>query len=149
MLEASQVKVTASAQELVDHSVVKVETRFVRLADTGRLNARPGDAESIRLKADLLHQPDVFRIPMVVVGRYVTRVPVPNLVGFATIHVPHALPAAVNIYGAFDLVGSSRGTPNEVLRKLSHRFGTTLANWNQSGNGSRCRDVDGRQMEAP
>src|SRR5205823_3379623 len=107
----------AGGEEAVDQLVIEFQTALVHLPSPRGQNARPGEAQSVRLEPQLLHDPDVVAPAVVMVAGDVAGVAGEDGALLAAEHVPHALPAPSLACGAFNLVRRRRSTPHKIARK--------------------------------
>src|SRR5262245_7836988 len=107
------------SDQLVDQAVVEVETLRVWLTGPGREDARPGDGEPIRVRAEVLHQRDILLIAMIVVVCDVAGIAVLDVAWCVGIGVPDRGTLAIFIPRALDLVRGRAGAPKEPVWKLS------------------------------
>ena len=103
----------ACFQQLVHQPAVEVETLPVDLA-IAWLDARPARREPICTEAELLHECDVFRHPVIMVGSHFGGISVCDGVRYAREHVPDGVFLAILMRRAFDLSRSGRRTPEKT-----------------------------------
>src|SRR5690606_17249014 len=95
--------------------VVEVEALLVRLARAFRKDARPADGEAIGVGADVvLHQRNVFLVPVIVIVGDVAGVAVLDVAGRVRVRVPDRLALAVLVPRALDLIGRGGRAPEEA-----------------------------------
>src|SRR5688572_17990196 len=116
MVEAEP-RFDAGGEQAVDQSVVKSQPSFVHRATTGRQNARPGNREPVGADAEIAHQRDVLGVAVIVIAGDIASIAVGNTAGYATVSVPDARPAPIDLRCAFDLVARGRDAPNEIARQ--------------------------------
>ena len=88
-------RVDPGGQQLVDEPVVEVQARGVDGSATVGLDPRPGDGEAVVPGAELLHQPDVLDVAVVVTRGGRARGAVPHHAGGGGEGVPDRRPAAL------------------------------------------------------
>ena len=137
-MEQSAERPDARLEQAVDQSVVEIQSAGIDLASPPREQARPGKGEAVGLQPQILHQPDIVAVAVVVVAGGPAVVALPHLVGRAAKAVPDGRPAAVLVRGPLDLVGRSGGTPEKVRRE-----GTML------GDGTQGRSTSGPILAGP
>jgi hypothetical protein len=111
----------AGGEQRVGQPVVEVQAGPAGRALPVRLHPRPGDREPVRGQPQAGHQPDVARPAVVVVGRDVAGVAIPDHAGLAAEHVPDRLAAAVLRDRALDLVRGGGSAPREAGGETRHR----------------------------
>lgn len=107
----------AGLQQTVHEPVVEVQPRLVDRPVAARHDARPGDREAVRVRAELLDQADVLGNPVVVVTGHIARVAVVDRAGGVRERVPDRGGAAVLGHGSLDLVRGGGDAPGEVRRE--------------------------------
>src|SRR5262249_44227141 len=95
------------------------ETLRIWLTSPVRENARPRDGEAVGIRANGLHQCDVFLVAVIVVIRDVTCVAVLDVSRRVRISVPYRRTFAVLVPRALDLIRRSCRTPIKPLRKFA------------------------------
>ena len=113
-------------QQLVDQSVVEVESGFVGPADPFGEDAGPRDREAICAQPQVGHQLDVVAVAVVVVARDVPGVVVAHPPRGVREAIPDALSTSVFTGRALDLVGRGRGAPHELGGELRFRHGASF-----------------------
>ena len=111
----------AGFQQKVDQPVVVSDSGRIRLPASGRLNARPADGKTVGVDAEKLHHLHIF-------GKAVKAVAADVAVGHS-LHaarnpaesVPDGPPPAALADAAFDLIGGSGGSPEEMLHRSCSR----------------------------
>ena len=109
-------------EQRVDESIVEAQPGPVDPSAAMRQHAAPGDAEPIRIQAELAHQRDVLCITTVVIAGDVPGLPVRRSTRRMRKTMPNARPGAVRQGRPFDLIRRGRGTPEKALGKSYHRF---------------------------
>src|SRR5262249_34875007 len=104
---------------LVPQPVVEVEALGVRLPRAFGEDARPADGESLRRRAQVLHQLHVLPVAVVVVVGDVSGVAVLDLARRVRVRVPDRWALAVLVPRALDLVGRGGRAPEETRRELT------------------------------
>ena len=104
--------------QLVEHALVVVEARRIRLAGALRKNARPRNRHAVRADAQILEQPHVFLVEVVGIVGHVARIAVVGLARRMREHVPDRRSAPALVHSAFNLVGGGGASPHEARRKL-------------------------------
>src|SRR5690606_31198997 len=112
------IRLHAAFQQLVDELVIVRDAFRVDGAVPVGNDARPGDGEPVRLRAEVFDQFDVFFVPVVAVAGHVAVVPVSDVARRVAEGVPDGQAAPVFIVRALDLVRRGGGAPDESLRKL-------------------------------
>jgi len=109
--------------ERIHQSCVEVKSALVGAAGSLRQCPRPGDAEAIRLRAELTHECDVVGKAAIVITGHVAVVAASDHAGAMREAMPDARPGAVGKRRTLDLIGRSRQTPQKVAGK-THRVRT-------------------------
>ena len=107
----------ARRQQGVNEALVEVEARLVDRAGPRGQHARPADAEAIGARPQIGHQPDVFRVAVVVITRDIAGAAIRDRAGSAGEGVPDRRPATVLGRCSLDLVRGGGEAPGEVSRK--------------------------------
>ena len=110
-------RLDARVEQGVDEALVEVEAGLVDRAGPRRQDARPADAEAVRARAELGHQPHVLRVAVVVVAGDVARAAVGDGARLAGEGVPDRRSSAVLGRRSLDLVGGGGEAPGEVGRE--------------------------------
>src|SRR5262249_16697376 len=131
----------AGGEERVDQPIVKVEPLRVHRAGPLGDDARPGDAEAVRLEAERLHDRDVLFPAVVMVAGDVAALVLPDRARLLAAHAPARRALAVGGRRAFDLVRGGRRAPDEVLREFGGAWGGLGGAG--SSHGSRIRGARG------
>ena len=122
------------ASSNVSHeAAVMVNAFHVGRAHTRRLNARPGDRETVTLHVELLGQSDILREPVVLIAGHIARHTTPYPSGCVSKAVPDRFALAVFVPRAFVLVRGRGDTP-----KKSFRESGLLDNCFRDGARRRC-----------
>ncbi len=108
-------------QQRVGQPLVEVEPGRVSRARAAGLDPRPADREPVGGDAEVGHQRDVLRPPVIVIGGHVAGVAVPDHPGLTAERIPDRVAAAVLGDGPFDLVGGSGHAPAEAGGEGGHR----------------------------
>ena len=114
-------------EQSVDQARVEIESTDVDRSGPFRNDPRPRDAEAIGANAELRHQRHVTLPAVIVIARHVPGGTVVDTSGSIAEPVPDALPAAVFVCCALDLVRARGYTPKKSRRKLESSHGGTLA----------------------
>jgi hypothetical protein len=114
-VEEGAVGLDVVGEEFVDEAAVEVDALGVGSAGASGEDARPADGETVGLEAHRFHEGDVLLVEMVVIVGDVAGVAVVGLAGSVGEGVPDGGTAAVFVDGAFDLIGSGGGAPEEVF----------------------------------
>ena len=128
----------ARLQQLIDQTVVEVETSRVWRARALREDARPGDGEAVRVRTDRPHQRHVLLVPMVVIVGDIAGVVVLDVARLMRVGVPNRRTLAVLIPGAFDLVRRRSGAPVKTFRErviLHARPPAQITAWSRNAVG--------------
>ena len=112
-----QVRRDAPLEQCVDQAVVEREPLLVPCPLAARLDARPGDRETVGMDPETRDQRDVLVDPVVVVAGAIAVAAVLDRAGPPAELVPDRVAPAVLVRGAFDLVGAGRDAPDELARE--------------------------------
>src|SRR5215813_1504885 len=116
-------RLDAGSLQLVYQAAVEVETLRVGLTRAFRKDARPRNREPIRVGAGVLHQRNVFLVPVVMVIGDVTCVVVLYIPRLVRIRIPDREALAVLVPCALDLVRRRADAPVESLRECPRPTG--------------------------
>jgi hypothetical protein len=97
-------RIDVMREQLVDEPPVVVEAAVVTGPATRRLYPGPGHGEAVGVEAELRHELDVLRVPVIVVARHVSGVPAENSARRVGESVPDGGLSAVVGGRALDLV---------------------------------------------
>ena len=111
-VEERDERLDAGFQQPVHQPVVEVQTYLVDQTPPLWHHPGPGHREPVGRQSQILHDPDVFPPPVVVVAGHITRVAVQNPPGSPAETVPDALRSPVLGHRSLDLV-RGRGHPPE------------------------------------
>src|SRR5262245_15897441 len=112
-------RLDAGGLQLVDQAAVEVEALRVGPTRAFREDARPGDGEPIRVDADVLHQRNVFLVPVVMIVGDVAGIVVLYVPWLVRIRVPDREALAVLIPRTLDLIRRGADAPVEALRECA------------------------------
>jgi len=115
-------------KQLVDKAIVEIQSPEIGPAGPIRKHSRPCDREAVDLDAELLDQPDVLFVAMIVLIGAVAAGSVLDLARRVAENVPDRLAAAVLVDSALDLVGRGRRTHRKS-------FGKRAGAWRSAGGG--------------
>src|SRR5882757_143625 len=120
----------AGFEKRIDEAAVEVEALCIRLTEAAGKDSWPGDGETVRLNPQILHEPQIILVAMIVIDRDIRVVAVPDLARRVRVAVPDRCAATVFLYSALDLKRGRGDTPGETLRKRGcgalHRFRLTF-----------------------
>ena len=105
------------AKQGIDEALVEVEAGLVDGAGPRGQDARPADAEAIRARPQIGHQPDVLRVAVVVIAGDVAGAAIGDRARPAGEGVPDRRSSAVLGRRSLDLVGRGGKAPGEVSRE--------------------------------
>src|SRR5262249_34206087 len=105
----------AGRLQLVDQAAVEVETLPVGLTHAFRKDGRPRNGEPIRWCADLLQQPNIFLVPVVMVIGDVAVVVVLYVARVVRIRIPDGSTLTILVPCALDLIRRRGGAPVEAF----------------------------------
>jgi len=108
-----------SGQQIVNQTIIKVQTSGIHLTATLRQNAWPGNGEAICSQSQAIHQLSVFFNTVVVVSTHLSTM---ALVDFTWSHgkiIPDRSSSTIFTGCTFNLIGRSCSPPEEILRKAS------------------------------
>src|SRR3990170_5777856 len=106
MIQTSH-RLDSGFQQAIDQPIVEIQPYGIASSATCWKDSRPGDRESISLKAQFFHQSNIIRHAVVMVCSHVARIIVADIPLPVGINVPNAFTLAVLIPSAFDLVSGS------------------------------------------
>ena len=107
----------AGSKEFINQATVEIHSFWVRMASTRRKNPRPRYGETIRGRAEVLHQLHIILVKMIMVVCDVAVVPVPDLAGRRRVSIPNGGATTVLLHGPLDLIGGRSDTPMKTFRK--------------------------------
>ncbi len=118
-MEEGAIGLDVCSEELIDETAVEVDALGIGCAVSLWEDARPGDGEAIGLKAEGLHELNVFFVEVVMIVGDVAGVSVVGLAGSVGEGIPDGDAAAICFDCAFDLIGGAwpipRGSPEGRL----------------------------------
>ena len=97
--------------------LIEIEALRVRRPDPFGKHAGPCDREAVGLRAQRLHQANVFLVAMIMVVGDVGIAAGRQFARRVSETVPDRRTASVLVHGAFDLIGRGGRSPSEVARK--------------------------------
>src|ERR1700730_18117423 len=99
----SRERVDAGVGRRAGEAEEEVEALWIRLTDAVGKDTRPGDGETIVLDAQILHEPDIIPVAMIVIVGDVGVIAGPDLARRMRVGIPDRCAATVFLYGALDL----------------------------------------------
>lgn len=117
-----------SVEEVIDEAPIEVKPLLVDgvLASAERDDARPGEREAVRRRADGLEERDVLARTVVRIAGYGATAAVGNLARDRAERVPDRGPAAVLVDGAFDLVAAQLSVRKDTSSERADSRGLGL-----------------------
>ena len=131
-MEQSAERADAGLEQAVNQTLVEIQPAGIHSASPAGEQARPRKGEAVGLQPEILHQPDVVAVAVVVVAGGPAVVALPDLAGRAAKAVPDRRPATVLVRGPLDLEGRGGGTPEKV-RGEGTMLGDGTQGWSTSG----------------
>ena len=119
-------ELNAGGLQFVHQLAVEIQALSIRRASAFWEHARPGHAEVVGVRADILHQRDIVLVAVVMVVRDITGVAILDLTGSMRVGVPDGRSFAVFVPGPLDLVGRRASAPVKIVRNLRAASGDAL-----------------------
>lgn len=115
-MKQSDEGLNASSFQSVKQSVIEVDSQLVHIVRSAIWKQSwPRERHSEMLNAHALHLINVLLVLMIKVISYIARVSIDYSSGYLNEVVPDTNTFAIYVVGSFNLVGSCRDTPSEVI----------------------------------
>ncbi|MNI75805.1 hypothetical protein D3C73_1319890 [compost metagenome] len=104
-------------QQGANKDIVILQAFGVNLTASLLINPWPGNGETVRLDAKLLHQCDIFAETVIAVTGDIPVIHIQHFPGNAAERIPDGQASAILLISAFNLIGSGRRSPDEFFWK--------------------------------
>src|SRR5580658_4456518 len=98
----------STGKQLVDDAIIEIEALCIRRSAASRKDSRPRNREAITAQPEILHESNVFFVPVVVIDGYIASIPRGHSPRQMAERIPDRLTAAVFADAAFYLVRGCR-----------------------------------------
>ena len=105
-------------QQIVNQPLVEIKTGRIEFSAAGGKDTGPGDGEAGRSQTDILHQPDIFLVAVIVIAGYVCVLVLVHLPRGVAESIPDGLSSSILVHRALDLVGGGCSAPQEIFREI-------------------------------